>query len=272
MIPSVQKILHRAARTSDSAKVSGIRRPDQSRAELTSSSREMPQFCPALLTKVTIVTAHVRLLQRLPQRADTFVMSLPDHKLPTFEDSCIAVLNCYAIRDAAAKAACPEHTGWLDRIAAVPGLDSAALTPIHGFLIAQGLIRFEFGSRSAGLQYQLSPTGRDSIRRGSLNDADDARHGDLSQVPGSLSLGECAVLCCVSRIGTEQSLRVSWRSGARRRPLTSAATGMKSRVSRLCSAVGTPGGIALPFGNDQRYFVRRAGSVLKGQYGFVTIC
>ncbi len=92
-----------------------------------------------------------------------------------FQQNCLTVLECYAVRDAAAKSATHEYSGWLDRILDVPGLEPAALTSIHGFLIAQGLIRFEFTGRSVGLQYQISSLGRDSISRKSLSLADDGR-------------------------------------------------------------------------------------------------
>ncbi len=111
-------------------------------------------------------------------------MILPEQTLPPFDVSCLAVLSCYAVRDTAARAACPEHSGWLDRILDLPGLDPSSLTSIHGYLIAQGLIRFEFTGRSVGLQYQLSPLGRDSVTRGTLSLSDDARHAEpVSDLP-----------------------------------------------------------------------------------------
>lgn len=105
---------------------------------------------------------------------DTLTMIATD-VLPPFEARCLAVLDCYAVREAAAKAAGAETTGWLDRVSDVPGLDPADLTSIHGYLIAQGLIRFEFTGRSIGLQYQLSPIGRESLNRRSLAPNDDIR-------------------------------------------------------------------------------------------------
>ena len=92
-----------------------------------------------------------------------------------FEDNCLAILDCYAVRDAAAKSAVAEYSGWLDRIQDAPGIEPTSLTAIHGFLIAQGLIRFEFTGRSVGLQYQLSPQGRESITRKSVYLSDDPR-------------------------------------------------------------------------------------------------
>lgn len=92
-----------------------------------------------------------------------------------FHQNCLTVLECYAVRDAAAKSAAQEYSGWLDRIVDVPGLEPAVLSAIHGYLIAQGLLRFEFTGRSVGLQYQISSLGRDSISRQSLSLADDSR-------------------------------------------------------------------------------------------------
>lgn len=104
----------------------------------------------------------------------TDIEGMTEHapKTNAFESDCLTVLHCYAVRDAASKAAAQEYSGWLDRIQIVPGVETSLLTTIHGFLIAQGLIRFEFTGRSVGLQYQLSTQGRESISRGSvwLND------------------------------------------------------------------------------------------------------
>lgn len=107
-------------------------------------------------------------------------MSANEANSPTFEHNCLTVLDCYAVRDAAAKALCSEYSGWLDRIVEVPGLESSLLSSIHGFLIAQGLIRFEFTGRSVGLQYQLSAPGREAISRKSLYLADESRSNDNS--------------------------------------------------------------------------------------------
>ena len=121
-----------------------------------------------------------RLLQGRADRVDTQGMNVPESILPPFEVSCLAVLNCYAVQGAVAKAVNPEHSGWLDRISDLPGLERSCLTTIHGYLIAQGLIRFEFTGRSVGLQYQLSPIGHDSVSRGTLNLIDDPRHADTA--------------------------------------------------------------------------------------------
>ena len=50
--------------------------------------------------------------------------------------------------------------GWIGRLPAVPGVPSDRLSPIHGRLIALGLLRFDLEERSTGLRYQLTPLGR----------------------------------------------------------------------------------------------------------------
>jgi hypothetical protein len=107
--------------------------------------------------------------------ADTLRMSVKDVNSVAFEQNCLTVLDCYSVRDAAAKTAQAEYAGWLDRIIELPGLESSSLTSVHGFLIAQGLIRFEFTGRNVGLQYQLSPLGRDAIARRSLQLGEESR-------------------------------------------------------------------------------------------------
>ena len=104
---------------------------------------------------------------------DTEDMNENAPQISHFEDSCLEVLRCYAVRDAASKSGTGEYTGWLDRIQNLPGIETSSLTSIHGFLIAQGLIRFEFTGRSVGLQYQLSTQGRESIARESVYLIDD---------------------------------------------------------------------------------------------------
>ena len=117
-------------------------------------------------------------------------MTQPASQSSEFEKNCLTVLNCYAVRDAAAKAATSEYTGWLDRIQDVPGIEKLSLTSIHGFLIAQGLIRFEFTGRSVGLQYQLSTQGRESLIRESVYVSDDPR-GE-SNTPESETVSQAA--------------------------------------------------------------------------------
>ena len=93
------------------------------------------------------------------------------------EIQCLEVLGCYAVRETVTKAQDSEFSGWVDRISDAPNIDPAQLSGIHGQLIARGLLRFEFSGRARGLQYQLSPQGREALGRGSLATDDDASFG-----------------------------------------------------------------------------------------------
>jgi len=130
------------------------------------------------LTNVTIMPRRLRLLKAMTNPVDTVRMSTAHTQSDTFDQNCLTVLECYAVRDVAAKASNAEYTGWLDRILEVPGLEFSSLTSIHGFLIAQGLIKFEFTGRSVGLQYQLSSLGKECLARKSLCLNDDLRNSD----------------------------------------------------------------------------------------------
>lgn len=129
---------------------------------------------------VSVLRTKPGLLKALENPVDTDRMNAAEATISTFEKDCLAVLGCYAVRDAAAKAAQQDYSGWLDRVLDVPGVETSSLTSIHGYLIAQGLIRFEFTGRSVGLQYQLSPQGRDCLTRQTLMIADDHRAGEVS--------------------------------------------------------------------------------------------
>ena len=107
---------------------------------------------------------------------DTDHMRGTDGQSVAFEEQCLAVLGSYLRFEVELKATDPEFNGWLDRVLTVPGVESSALTQVHGYLIAEGLIRFEFGGRSKGLQYQLSPPGRDAISRRSLSPPEESRN------------------------------------------------------------------------------------------------
>lgn len=119
-------------------------------------------------------------------------MSTAQTQLDTFHQNCLTVLECYAVREVAAKASNAEYAGWLDRILEVPGLEPSSLTSIHGFLIAQGLIKFEFTGRSVGLQYQLSNLGKECIARKSLCLTDDLRNSDSLMDCGSEGKAQAA--------------------------------------------------------------------------------
>ena len=52
---------------------------------------------------------------------------------------------------------------WCPRITAVEGLAAEQLSAFHGKLIALGMLKFEIGSRADGVQYQLTPFGRQAL-------------------------------------------------------------------------------------------------------------
>ena len=120
------------------------------------------------------------LLNARPRVVDIEDMTEATRQSSEFENNCLTVLNCYAVRDAAEKVSNGEYAGWLDRIQDVPGIETSSLTSIHGFLIAQGLIRFEFTGRSVGLQYQLSTQGRESLARKSVYLSDDPHRDETT--------------------------------------------------------------------------------------------
>ena len=58
-----------------------------------------------------------------------------------------------------------EGAGWASRRGEVPGIDDVCLAPMHGKLIAYGLLNFQLISRTAGVVYRVSSEGRDVLRR-----------------------------------------------------------------------------------------------------------
>ena len=74
-----------------------------------------------------------------------------------------SVLAAYRECGAAARAQTPEFDGWLSRLRNVPGVAEARLPLVHGRLMALGFLRFQVGSRAVGLQYQLTPEGRQAL-------------------------------------------------------------------------------------------------------------
>ena len=64
----------------------------------------------------------------------------------------------------------PDSDGWMARQTAVPGIEPAQLSAIHGKLIAHGMLRFDVGGRDVGVRYQLTHQGR----RAFLGETDNA--------------------------------------------------------------------------------------------------
>ena len=57
-----------------------------------------------------------------------------------------------------------DSPGWSERIHEVAGVDQAALSGIHGRLIAFGFLKCEVGHRSAGLMYRPSNQGKSTLK------------------------------------------------------------------------------------------------------------
>jgi hypothetical protein len=55
--------------------------------------------------------------------------------------------------------------GWVPRLVNVPGIDDARLAPMHGKLIAHGLLSFQLTGRTSGVVYRVSADGREALQR-----------------------------------------------------------------------------------------------------------
>ena len=86
-------------------------------------------------------------------------MAENDLLIDSLDPQNMLVLQTYAGRARAAKAANEEHDGWLDRLVSADDLDADQLTRIHGELIALGMLKFELANRQTGLRYCVSRRG-----------------------------------------------------------------------------------------------------------------
>lgn len=50
--------------------------------------------------------------------------------------------------------------GWVQRLSTIEGVPPERLAPLHGRLIAQGLLRFQLLDHTGGVVYRLTPEGR----------------------------------------------------------------------------------------------------------------
>lgn len=53
-----------------------------------------------------------------------------------------------------------SSTGWVPRVSLLEGVDAAALSTLHGRLIALGYLKFKLIDRQVGLRYRLTPAGK----------------------------------------------------------------------------------------------------------------
>lgn len=70
------------------------------------------------------------------------------------------VLQAYRHRMQELRAEQAEFDGWIPRLRRIDGIEPDDLPRAHGKLIALGLLKFQLADRFAGMQYQLSLSGR----------------------------------------------------------------------------------------------------------------
>lgn len=158
---------------------------------------------PELRFEVTVVSTADHLLKPDSRTVDTVCMNRIDLHAEPLSVECHAVLSCYSVREATSRSQNPESNGWLDRVEDVPGVDRSLLTSAHGYLIAQGMLKFEITGRSVGLQYQMSPLGREALARGTAAsaEADDATVRDNIPSPDGVELRDEIDTNCLARRG-----------------------------------------------------------------------
>jgi hypothetical protein len=67
----------------------------------------------------------------------------------------------------------PDENGelWRPRLARMEGVEPAQISRLHGTLIALGCLKFELSGK-VGVQYQLTPLGRQTLERGLVPNAE----------------------------------------------------------------------------------------------------
>ncbi len=55
--------------------------------------------------------------------------------------------------------------GWVPRLRNVAGIAEDRLGPLHGKLIALGLLKFQLTGRTSGILYRVSPDGRADLQK-----------------------------------------------------------------------------------------------------------
>jgi hypothetical protein len=129
-----------------------------------------------------VVTRRAALLETPAAPVDTVSMR-DSTELPTDQQDLICILAAYqAAQHEEPAAAAPmtvsasaesgvensdveEETGWIPRLKELPGIAAERLAPLHGLLIAHGLLRFNLLGRSLGVGYRVTPEGRDVLAR-----------------------------------------------------------------------------------------------------------
>jgi hypothetical protein len=73
------------------------------------------------------------------------------------------VLAAYASATTNTGEAEPDTANWVQRIDAVDGVGHERLSPIHGKLIALGMLNHRIANQGRGVEYRLSTQGRRSL-------------------------------------------------------------------------------------------------------------
>lgn len=74
-----------------------------------------------------------------------------------------ATLRAYWDLQTQSRAEIADFDGWVPRISAVPGVEPAKLSNVHGRLIAFGFLKFDLSDREIGMRYQLTPLAKQAI-------------------------------------------------------------------------------------------------------------
>ena len=104
-------------------------------------------------------------------------MSQQDLQFDCLNTQNLRILQSYADRMRAARAAGAEHDGWLERLESADDTDADQLTRIHGELIALGMLTFELSSRHTGLRYRVSDRGLAAVERAAVPSATEETDG-----------------------------------------------------------------------------------------------
>ena len=75
------------------------------------------------------------------------------------------VLETYRETQREQRQAEPDRDSWVPRLREIDSVPPEQLSPVHGRLIAHGLLKFQLAGQGAstGLEYQITPIGRRAL-------------------------------------------------------------------------------------------------------------
>lgn len=76
-----------------------------------------------------------------------------------------SMLEAYRDAQRAQRQADAERDGWVPRLRTIDGVPAEMTSPVHGRLLAHGLLKFQLAGQGAstGLEYQVTPLGRRAL-------------------------------------------------------------------------------------------------------------